>query len=73
MVRGMLVLGVFFHVWENLIWYCGLVGFMGKVSICVFVVCFNMNASSCGVCRWRVGFVCPCIHIIEVSDGSTYW
>ena len=50
MVKGMLVLGVFFHVWENLIWYYGVVGFMGKVSICVFVVCFNMSASSCGVC-----------------------
>ena len=48
---GVLVLGVVFQVGENLMWYCDIVGFIGWVSICVFVACFNMFASSRGVCK----------------------
>ena len=52
------------------LWYCVFDGV--GVYMCV-VVCFSMYARSCGVCKWCVGLVCPCMHIIEVSDGSTYW
>ncbi len=65
---GMLVLGEVFHVGENLIWYCGIVGLIGWVSICVFVVCFSMYASSRGVCRSCVGLVWLCTHIIDVRE-----
>ena len=58
---------------ENLIWYCDIVGFIGWVSICAFVVCFNMYASSRGVCRSCVGFIWSCTHIIDVSEDSMYW
>ncbi len=38
-----LILGVFFHVFKNLMWYCGVVVLMGYVSLCVFVVCFSTS------------------------------
>jgi hypothetical protein len=37
------------------------------------VVCSSTCASSWGVCKVVVGLVWLCMHIIDVSDGSTYW
>ena len=46
---------------------------MGKVSMCVFVACFNTCDSSHGVCEINVGLDWLWMQIIDVSDGSTYW
>lgn len=54
-VVGVLFLGVFFHVCENLRWYCGVVGLMWCMFISLFVICCSTCASSCGVCRLGVG------------------
>ena len=40
--------------------------------MCVLVVCSSICVSSRGVCRFVVGLVWLCMHIIDVSDGSTY-
>ena len=40
--------------------------------MCALVVCFSACISSRGVCRLGVGFVWLIMHIIDVSDGSTY-
>lgn len=67
------ILGAVFHALESLTLYCRGVGLMGWVSMRVFIVwsrvCFNM----CGVWVLGVRVVWLCMHISDVSDGSTYW
>jgi hypothetical protein len=70
---GVLVLGVFFHVLEKLMWYCVGVGLLGYVSIWMLSVFFRMCCSLWGACRFVVKFTWLCIHIIDVSDESTFW
>jgi hypothetical protein len=48
------------------------VGLMGKVSMCVLMVCSSTCASSCGVLKFVVRLVWLCMHNIVVSEGSTY-
>ena len=69
---GVLVLGAYFHVLENLMWYCVEVGLMGYVSIWMLSVFFRTCCSSWGVCRFLVRFTWLCMHNINVSDGSTF-
>ena len=45
---------------------------MGKVAMCVLVVCSSISASSCGVLKFVVRLVWLCMHNIVVSEGSTH-
>ena len=69
----MFIMGVFFQILENLMWYLGGVGLMDMVFICVLVVCSNICVSICGVLRFIVGLDWLYMHSMIVSDGSTYW
>ena len=40
--------------------------------MCVLVVYSSTCVSSYGVCKFVVGLVWLCMHIIDVSDDSTY-
>ena len=46
---------------------------MGCVFIVVFVVCRSTCVSSGGVCKLGVRVAWLCMHMIDVSEGSTYW
>ena len=58
---GMLVLGAVFHALENLMLYLLGVGWMGWVSMCVFVIRFRMLFSLSRNCGCVVGFVWLCM------------
>ena len=45
---------------------------MGEVIKRVLRVVSNIFVSSRGVCKVIVGLYWQCMHIIDVSDGSTY-
>jgi hypothetical protein len=51
-----LFMGACFQVLEYLMWQFGVVGYIGKVSICVLVVCSNTCASSWGFVRLLWGW-----------------
>ena len=46
---------------------------MEYVFICVLVMFFRMFWSSRGVCRFDVGCVWLCMHIIDIKDGFVCW
>ena len=73
LVCGMLTLGVFFHILEILTLYCVELGIMGWVSMCVFVNCCNICFSVCGVRTFGLSVAWLCMHMIDVSAGSSYW
>ena len=45
---------------------------MGYVSIWMLIVSFRMCCGLWGVCKFIVRFTWLCMHIIDVSNGSTF-
>ena len=41
--------------------------------MCVFVVLFKTLCNLCGVCKFVVGFIWLCMHMMDVIDGFVYW
>ena len=69
---GMFILGAYCHSLENSTLYCVRVGLMGLILVCVFVILFRTLCSFCGVCKFFVGIIWMCMHMVDVSDGYVY-